>query len=93
MFFYYVLSSGGKLSKRDPEFSAFGRVAALRESGHLSSAVLSWLLSTGCGFSTSFGACTRSNSDLSIITGVEKSIFSVWWPEMSLTDAITKVRS
>ncbi|CAH8515493.1 unnamed protein product [Schistosoma rodhaini] len=42
-------SSGGKLSKRSPEFSLIGSVHSLRKAGYMPSAVLNWLTATGGG--------------------------------------------
>ncbi|VDP99566.1 unnamed protein product [Trichobilharzia regenti] len=41
------LNSGGKLSKRCPEFSLIGNVHSLRKAGYLPSVIINWLTSTG----------------------------------------------
>ncbi|TNN08795.1 putative glutamate--tRNA ligase isoform 2 [Schistosoma japonicum] len=57
-------SSGGKLSKRSPEFSLVGRVRSLRKAGYLPSAVLNWLTSTGGGFSHDDNSSCKQIRDL-----------------------------
>ncbi|CAH8488051.1 unnamed protein product [Schistosoma turkestanicum] len=70
-------SSGGKLSKRSPEFSLIGRVQSLRKAGYLPSAILNWLTSTGGG------ACHDDSS--------ENGDFShKWSPELEFSELVSR---
>ncbi|CAH8512201.1 unnamed protein product [Schistosoma margrebowiei] len=70
-------SSGGKLSKRSPEFSLIGSVHSLRKAGYMPSAVLNWLTSTGGG------VChddSNENGDFS----------NKWRPEFEFSELVSR---
>ncbi|CAH8501150.1 unnamed protein product [Schistosoma intercalatum] len=70
-------SSGGKLSKRSPEFSLIGSVHSLRKAGYMPSAVLNWLTSTG-------GGVCHDDSN-------EKGDFSnKWRPEFEFSELVSR---
>ncbi|THD19760.1 Glutamyl-tRNA synthetase [Fasciola hepatica] len=70
-------STGGKLSKRSPEFALVGQVRALIAAGYLPSAVLAWLASVG----------TRSrHHSPSDITGE----FERWSPQLQMADLVSR---
>ncbi|KAF8560948.1 hypothetical protein P879_05365 [Paragonimus westermani] len=73
-------SSGGKLSKRSPEFGLFGQVRSLISNGYLPSAVLTWLVSIGSGASHS--SALKSDSHIPDKTQ--------WNPQLQFSDLVSR---
>ncbi|OON22690.1 tRNA ligase class I, catalytic domain protein [Opisthorchis viverrini] len=74
-------SSGGKLSKRDPEFAQVGQVRNLIATGFLPSAVLTWLSSVGFGANgASQGTVASSN----------KQAGHHWSPTLQFSDLLSQ---
>ncbi|TGZ63985.1 hypothetical protein CRM22_006612 [Opisthorchis felineus] len=74
-------SSGGKLSKRDPEFAQVGQVRNLIATGFLPSAVLTWLSSVGFG-ANSASQGTAASSD--------KQAGHHWSPTLQFSDLVSQ---
>ncbi|CAH8493617.1 unnamed protein product [Heterobilharzia americana] len=73
-------SSGGKLSKRSPEFSLIGNVLSLRKAGYLPTAVLNWLTSTGGAVHQNAENTTDSNGNYS----------DSWNPELQFSELVSQ---
>ncbi|KAF6777921.1 hypothetical protein AHF37_02766 [Paragonimus kellicotti] len=73
-------SSGGKLSKRSPEFGLVGQVRSLISNGYLPSAVLTWLASIGSG--ASHNSAVTSSSHMSDKTQ--------WNPQLQFSDLVSR---
>ncbi|CAH8841467.1 unnamed protein product [Trichobilharzia szidati] len=58
-------SSGGKLSKRCPEFSLIGNVRCLRKAGYLPTVIINWLTSTGGAVPYNIDNITHFNDNCS----------------------------
>ncbi|CAL8072845.1 unnamed protein product [Calicophoron daubneyi] len=81
-------SSGGKLSKRSPEFAEIGHVRNLIAAGYVPSAVLTWLSSVGG---------TRSESKDENTPDIDEKLhldsngtFGSWSPNMQFEDLVSR---